>query len=90
MYKEAPATGPEEKKIKFSRIKDDVQHHCQSTPISSSLLSHAIGAEFPQTESKQLGKARHSYVLGIDRLAEECSTSEALLGDRSEVPRRNG
>lgn len=78
LYKEAPATGPEAKKIKFSHIKDDVQHYCQSMPISSSLLSRAISAEFSQKESKQLGKARHSYVLGIDRLAgEECSTSAA-------------
>ena len=82
LYKEAPAYGPEAKKIKFSQIKDEVQQNCPSSAISSQLLSRAITAEFPNTESKQIGKARHSYVLGIDRLAEEEGTSVAALASQ--------
>ena len=68
-----------QKKIKFSHIKDDVQRHCPSSSISTQSLSRAISAQFPNTESKHLGKA-HVYVFGIDKICDEGTTSTSVAG----------
>ena len=80
LYREAPASGPDAKKIKFSHVKDDVQQHCPSSSISTQSLSRAISAQFPNTESKHLGKARHVYVFGIDKICDEGTTSTGVAG----------
>ena len=59
LYKEAPSSGPDVKKVKFSHMKDEVQRHCLSSSVTTQSLSRAISAQFPNTEGKHLGKARH-------------------------------
>ena len=55
-YKEAPSSGPDAKKVKFSEVKDNITHHCPLTSVSAKMISSAIGEEFPNTNSVKLGK----------------------------------
>ncbi len=80
LYREALANGPDAKKIKISHMKDDVQRYCPSSSISTQSLSRAISAQFPNTESKHLGKARHVYVFGMDRICDEGTTTTGAAG----------
>ena len=66
LYREAPSSGPDAKKIKFSRVRDEVQRQCPSSPVSTQSLSRAISAKFPNTESKKMGKERHMYIFGME------------------------
>jgi hypothetical protein len=77
LYREAPASGPDAKKIKYSHMK---AQHCPSSSISTQSLSRAISAQFPNTESKHLGKARHVYIFGMDRICDEGTTSTDITG----------
>lgn len=68
-------------------MKDGVQWHCPSSTVSTQSLSRAIGAQFPNIESKHLGKARHLYIFGMDRICDEGETSTSVastLDDSSE------
>lgn len=78
LYKEAPASGPDVKRVKFSHVKDDLQCRCPSMSISAQSLSRAISAQFPNAETKQLGKARQSYVLGVDKMCDEDEPSTSV------------
>ena len=77
LYREAPASGPDAKRVKFSHVKDELCR-CPSMSVSTQLLSRAISAQFPNAETKQLGKARQSYVLGVDRMCDEEKPSTSI------------
>ena len=85
LYREAPSSGPDAKKVKFSHMKDEVQRHCPSSSVSTQSLSRAISAQFPNTESKHLGTARHLYVLELDTICDggETSISVTSTSDNS-------
>ena len=78
LYREAPASGPDAKRVKFSHVKDELQCRCPSMSVSTQSLSRAISAQFPNAETKQLGKARQSYVLGVDRMCDEEEPSTSI------------
>ena len=87
LYTEAASSGPDAKKVKFSHMKDEVQWHCPSSTVSTQSLFRAIGAQFPNIESKHLGKAHHLYIFGMDRICDEGETSTSVastLDDSSE------
>ena len=87
-YKEAPSSGPDAKKVKFSEVKDNVTHHCPLTSISTKMISSAISEEFPNTKSVKLGKQRHLYLFGMDKVQEQCesSSSSSSISTRSDDP----
>ena len=83
LYSEAASTGPEAKKVKFADVKDEVGRHCPSSSISNYMLSRAISEEFPSAENVKLGKQRHLYVVGVDKLEKSGASSTAAGSDDS-------
>ena len=76
LYREAPSSGPAAKKVKFSEVKDEIGRCCpSSSSVSSPMLPRAISEEFPNAESKKLGKSRQVYIFGVDRLHDEGESS---------------
>ena len=78
-YKEAPLSGPDAKKVKFSEVKDNVTHHCPLISISTKMISSAISEEFPNTKSVKLGKQRHLYLFGMDKVQEQCRAANPVV-----------
>ena len=56
------ADGPPTKKVKFSKIHDELAHHFTDTNFNSFAVSLAIKEAFP---NKPHGKANHRYVFGL-------------------------
>lgn len=75
LYREAPSSGPAAKKVKFSEVKDEIGRCCPSSSVPSPMLSRAISEEFPNAESKRLGKSQKVYIFGVDRLHDEGESS---------------
>ena len=57
--------GPPTKKVKFSKIHDELVARFTDTKFNSLAVSQAIKGAFPNTESKPCGKANHRFVFGL-------------------------
>ena len=64
-------------------MKDGVGRRCPSSSISNYMLSRAISEEFPSAKSMKLGKQRHMYVVGVDKLEKAGASSTAADSDDS-------
>ena len=67
--------GPPTKKVKFSKIHNELVARFTNTKFNSLVVSQAIKEAFPNTESKPCGKANHRFVFGLQ---EQESTSRSF------------
>lgn len=66
---------PQPKRMKFSDVSDEIQHHFPEKKFTPFEISQLIQETFPNTSSKACGKARKKHILGLERRS--CaSTSE--------------
>ena len=61
-YREAPVSGPEASRIKFSDVLAEVQHAFPTMNVSTVVVSDAISKEFPMSLGKKVGEKRHRGV----------------------------
>ena len=64
--------GPPTKKVKISKIHDELAAHFTSTKFNSLAVSQAIKEAFPNTVSKPCGKANHRFIL-VSRNMSPCN-----------------
>ena len=69
--------GPPTKKVKFSKIHDELAAHFTDTKFNSLAVSQAVKEAFPNTESRHCGKANHRFVFGLQE-QESLSTRRTL------------
>ena len=74
-YSEAPAEGPDAKRVKFSTIHERLSAQFPTDSISAAASSHALQTAFPNTQKKRIGHERQTYIFGMeDAVLEEQST----------------
>lgn len=56
-YREAPADGPEAKRVKFQAIHQSLAQGFPSVDFNSKTVSDILNAAFPHTKRKQVGKS---------------------------------
>ena len=56
-FREAPADGPEAKRIKFQTIHQSLATGFPSVDFNSKMVSDILNAAFPSTKRKPVGKA---------------------------------
>ena len=74
--------GPPTKKVKFSKIHNELVAHFTNTNFNSLAVSQAIKEAFPNTESKPCGKANDCFVFGLqeqESLSIHDSSTHALM-----------
>lgn len=81
-FQETPYDGdsPRPKRMKFSDVSDELQHHFPDREYTSYETSRYIHQAFPNAESKR-GKGRQTYLLGLERkfLPEPAGDTSSLL-----------
>ena len=80
-YRSVPADGPQEKRVKFSDLHEELTtNFAPHTNVTSNVVSQEIKGTFPGAYTKAVGKGRAKYVFGIERVVavSECEDVEVL------------
>lgn len=77
--------GPPTKKVKFSKIHDELAHHFADTDFNSLAVSQTIKEAFPSTKSKPYGKANHRYVFGLQEQGSTQFATHASISSNPEL-----
>lgn len=82
-YRDAPVSGPECKRVKFSDMLEEAALDLQV--VNTSSLSHALNDVFSNSESKRAGVKRQSYVYGLEKDTTHLSPLEVALRNNSHL-----
>ena len=77
-FREAPADGPEAKRIKFQAIHQSLATGFPSVDFNSKMVSDILNAAFPNTKRQPVGKAQLMHVFGIEEVQGGDQGSSAL------------
>ena len=77
-FREAPADGPEAKRIKFQAIHQSLATGFPSVDFNSKMVSDILNAAFPNTKRKPVGKAQLMHVFEIEEVQGGDQGSSAL------------
>ena len=78
-YHEAPSDGPNEKKVKFSKITDELHQQFPERKLASQDVSALVKEAFPSSDSRRATRERVKHVFGIEMCptaADPSSTSD--------------
>ena len=75
-YSEAPAEGPDAKRMKFSTIHEKLCAAFPNDTVTTANTSQAVQRVFPNTQNKRIGREMVTYVFGkMDVVHEHQSTT---------------
>ena len=76
-YSEAPAEGPDAKRMKFSTIHENLCAAFPNDTVTTANTSQAVQRVFPNTQNKRIGRERVTYIFGIMNAVHECQSTTA-------------
>ena len=87
-YCEASCEGPAEKRVKFTTIKEELQHHFPMEPFNDRKVSQAIAQAFPNSQSRKSGSAHNRYIYGIEAMDVDVDTDNPLAQENKQLQKQ--
>ena len=77
-FREAPADGPEAKRVKFQAIHQSLASGFPCVDFNSKTVSDILSSAFPHITRKKVGKAQLTHIYGIEEIQEDEQNSDFL------------
>ena len=87
-YCEASSEGPKEKGVKFTILKDELQHQFPMEAFNDRKVSQAIAQAFTNSQSRKSGSAHNRYIYGIETKAVDLDTKHPLAQENKQLQKQ--